>query len=64
MKNLSEYIITVILAVTISSAIYYAVSWGIVEIFGKEMFMIVILGLALFFIIKDVLKKNKKQKNE
>jgi len=42
----------------------YSFSLAVSSFFGKEGLIIVIFGMTLFFLIKDILKKIRKKKNE
>lgn len=64
MKNLSEIVLSILLVVIPLGVIYFIVSYTINKYFGAEFYAIIIVGLALFFIIQDILKKIRTKKNE
>ncbi len=44
--------------------LYYLISSGIISLFNKKTYLILILVLSLYFIIQELLKRLKKNKNE
>ena len=64
MKNISEIVLSILLVVIPLGVVYFVVSYAINKYFGAEFYAIIIVGLALFFIVQDILKKIKKKKNE
>lgn len=64
MKNLSEIVLSILLVVIPLGVINYVFSFAISNYFGAEFYAIFIVGLALFFIVQDILKKIRKNRNE
>ena len=62
MNKLIAILISFVIVVIPFAILYYLISYGIVELFGKETYVIIICILALYFIVQDMMKKIKSKK--
>ena len=62
MNKIISVLISVLIVVIPLGILDYLISYGIVEIFGKETYAIIIFTLALFFLVQGGLKRLKVKK--
>lgn len=63
MKYKYEILIGLLIAMVVG-IVFYVFSYGINFFFGEEILVIVVFSLAIFLLIRDILKKLKKKKDE
>jgi len=64
MRDIYEVIIALVLVAIIVWIVVYSFSWAITSFLGKETLMVIVFGLALFLLFKDILKRFRKKKDE
>ena len=60
MRNSTKIIISLTISLFVAS-ILYLIFFGINSLFGSEIFLIILLGLALTLLVIDILKRLKKR---
>lgn len=63
MKYMYEILVGLFIALVVG-VVFYVFSYGVNFFFGEKILVIVVFSLALFLLIKDILKKLKKKKDE
>lgn len=57
MNKIIAVTISILIVVIPLGILYYLISYGIVQLFGKETYAIIIFTLALFFLVQGGLKR-------